>query len=119
MSSSQNGGGSRRRKQTAPKRIVRFDDEQGADDTGLAGGASAGGSSSFLHESYEENDEAQLSGHAVRDEEDIDGSQNYNSDDDGWHVPSLIEGREPRKKKAKIVKSKADKKRAELAKKGT
>ena len=111
MSSSAEGGGSRRRKQTAPKRVVRSSDEQEEEITNLSADASSSSSSAF-------QSAAQLQGHAVHESRDLDESNNYESDD-GWNTSSLIEGREPRKKKAKPSgKSKADLRREEFAKKG-
>ena len=116
MSSPGEGGGSRRRKQSAPKRVVRFDDDGEANNvhpTQDVPSSSSTGSARTLHEA----NEPQLLGHAAHEEEDAD--ERYNSESYfGWHVPSLVEGREPRKKKARTVKSRAERRREELAQKG-
>jgi hypothetical protein len=116
-------GTSRRRKQSAPRRVVRFDDGDEAEESNVAQGGSSGASLGFPATSLDEEGDAppQLGQH-VQDEG-LEDYRDESSSEDGWHVPSLIEGREPRRKKLKTSTgkklTKAEKKREESIKQGT
>jgi hypothetical protein len=123
MSSSAEAGGSSRRKQSAPRRVVRFDDCDGVDHSNVAECESSAAPLGFPASSFDEDGDAppQL-GHAVIGENELEEYQDESSSDDGWHVSSLIEGREPRRKKLKTSSgkkpTKAEKKREEMIKQG-